>query len=52
MDPTTLKKRLEEGSAVLIGVREPHEHAREHIGRSKARAACRIGFLVQLVSKN
>ena len=31
MDPMTLKKRLEEGSAVLIDVREPHEHAREHI---------------------
>jgi rhodanese-related sulfurtransferase len=37
MDPITLKKRLEEGSAVLIDVREPHEHARER--RRKARAA-------------
>src|SRR6516164_9724411 len=26
MDPVTLKKRLDEGSAVLIDVREPREH--------------------------
>jgi rhodanese-related sulfurtransferase len=31
IDPLTLKKRLDEGSAILIDVREPHEHAREHI---------------------
>ncbi len=31
IDPLSLKKRLDEGSAVLIDVREPHEHAREHI---------------------
>lgn len=31
MDPITLKKWLDEGSAILIDVREPHEHAREHI---------------------
>lgn len=31
MDPVTLKKRLDEGSAILIDIREPHEHAREHI---------------------
>jgi len=31
MDPITRKKRLDEGSAILIDVREPHEHAREHI---------------------
>jgi len=31
IDPVSLKKRLEEGSAVLIDVREAHEHAREHI---------------------
>jgi rhodanese-related sulfurtransferase len=31
MDPISLKKRLDEGSAILIDVREPHEHAREHI---------------------
>ena len=31
IDPISLKKRLDEGSAVLIDVREPHEHAREHI---------------------
>ena len=30
-DAVTLKKRLDEGSAVLIDVREPNEHAREHI---------------------
>jgi rhodanese-related sulfurtransferase len=35
MDPITLKRRLEEGSAVLIDVREPHEHAREHIEGAK-----------------
>jgi len=31
IDPVSLKKRLDEGSAVLIDIREPHEHAREHI---------------------
>jgi len=31
IDPLTLKKRLDEGSAILIDVREAHEHAREHI---------------------
>ena len=31
IDPVSLKKRLDEGSTVLIDVREPHEHAREHI---------------------
>ncbi len=31
IDPVSLKKRLDGGSAVLIDVREPHEHAREHI---------------------
>ena len=31
IDPVSLKKRLDEGSAVLVDVREPHEHAREHI---------------------
>jgi rhodanese-related sulfurtransferase len=31
IDPISLKKRLDEGSAVLIDIREPHEHAREHI---------------------
>ena len=31
IDPVSLKKRLDEGSAVLIDVREAHEHAREHI---------------------
>jgi rhodanese-related sulfurtransferase len=35
MDPITLKKRLDEGSAILIDVREPHEHAREHIEGAK-----------------
>jgi rhodanese-related sulfurtransferase len=35
IDPITLKKRLEEGTAVLIDVREPHEHAREHIEGAK-----------------
>ena len=35
MDPVTLKKRLDEGSATLIDVREPHEHAREHIEGAK-----------------
>ncbi len=31
IDPISLKKRLDEGSAMLIDIREPHEHAREHI---------------------
>jgi rhodanese-related sulfurtransferase len=31
IDPKSLKQRLEDGSAVLIDIREPHEHAREHI---------------------
>jgi len=31
IDPVSLKKRLDEGSAMLIDVREAHEHAREHI---------------------
>ncbi len=31
IDPVSLKKRLDEGSAVLIDIREAHEHAREHI---------------------
>jgi rhodanese-related sulfurtransferase len=35
MDAMTVKKRLDEGSAVLIDVREPHEHAREHIEGAK-----------------
>jgi rhodanese-related sulfurtransferase len=35
MDPMTLKKRLDEGSAIVIDVREPHEHAREHIEGAK-----------------
>ena len=35
MDPMTLKKRLEEGSVILIDVREPNEHAREHIEGAK-----------------
>jgi rhodanese-related sulfurtransferase len=35
MDPMTLRKQLDEGSAVLIDVREPHEHAREHIAGAK-----------------
>ena len=35
MDPMTLNKRLEEGSVILIDVREPNEHAREHIDGAK-----------------
>jgi len=31
IDPLSLKKRLDEGSAMLIDIREVHEHAREHI---------------------
>jgi rhodanese-related sulfurtransferase len=31
IDPKTLKRRLDEGSAVLIDIREPSEYAREHI---------------------
>jgi rhodanese-related sulfurtransferase len=35
MEPVTLKKRLGEGSVLLIDVREPNEHAREHIECAK-----------------
>lgn len=35
IDPVSLRKRLDEGSAVLIDVREAHEHAREHIEGSR-----------------
>jgi rhodanese-related sulfurtransferase len=35
MDPMTLKKRLDEGSVILIDVREPNEHARDHIEGAK-----------------
>jgi len=31
IDPSSLKKHLDDGSCVLIDIREPHEHAREHI---------------------
>ena len=31
IDPISLKKRLDRGDTILIDVREPHEHAREHI---------------------
>lgn len=31
IDPLILKRRLDEGSAVLIDIREPDEYAREHI---------------------
>lgn len=31
MDPLTLKRRLDDGSAVLVDIREPDEFAREHI---------------------
>lgn len=31
IDPKTLKRRLDEGSAILIDIREPSEYAREHI---------------------
>jgi len=31
MDPDTLKRHLDDGSAVLVDVREPNEHAMERI---------------------
>ena len=31
IDAVSLKKRLNAGDTVLIDIREPHEHAREHI---------------------
>lgn len=31
IDPATLKRRLDDGSAVLIDIREPGEYAREHV---------------------
>ncbi|MBC8445126.1 MAG: rhodanese-like domain-containing protein [Rhodospirillaceae bacterium] len=33
VDPVTLKQWMDEGSAVLVDVREPDEHARECIAR-------------------
>jgi rhodanese-related sulfurtransferase len=35
IDPQTLKRRLDEGSAVLIDIREPVEHARERIAGAR-----------------
>jgi rhodanese-related sulfurtransferase len=35
IDPTTLKRRLDEASAVLIDIRDPDEYAREHIGGAR-----------------
>jgi rhodanese-related sulfurtransferase len=35
MDPMTLKKQLEEGGVILIDVREPNEHVREHIAGAR-----------------
>ncbi len=31
LDPLALKRRLDDGSAVLVDIREPDEYAREHI---------------------
>ncbi len=31
IDPVSLRRRLDEGSTILIDVREAHEYAREHI---------------------
>ena len=42
IDPATLNAWLSAGTAVLVDVREPHEHAREHI------AGCRLMPLSQL----
>jgi rhodanese-related sulfurtransferase len=35
IDPKTLKRRLDEGSVVLIDIREPAEHARERIAGAR-----------------
>jgi rhodanese-related sulfurtransferase len=43
IDPLLLKKRLDEGSAVLIDIREPHEHAREHIPGARLAPLSRFG---------
>jgi len=42
IDPISLKKRLDEGSAILIDIREPHEHAREHIEGARLVALSRF----------
>jgi len=34
MDPETLNRALSDGSAVLVDVREPNEHAMERIGEA------------------
>ena len=43
IDPLSLKRHLDEGSAVLIDVREPHEHAREHIPGARLAPLSRLG---------
>lgn len=35
IDPVTLKRRLDDGSAVLVDIREPDEYAREHIAGAR-----------------
>jgi rhodanese-related sulfurtransferase len=35
IDPMTLKRRLDDGSAVLIDIREPAEYAHEHIAGAR-----------------
>lgn len=35
IDPLSLKRRLDDGSAILIDIREPAEFAREHIAGAK-----------------
>jgi rhodanese-related sulfurtransferase len=42
IDPLSLKKRLDEGKALLVDVREAHEHAREHIEGSRLAPLSRL----------
>ena len=44
IDPRLLKKRLDEGNALLIDVREASEYAREHIPGARLVPLSRISF--------
>jgi len=43
IDPVALKRRLDEGNITLIDIREPDEHAREHIPGARSLPLARIG---------
>lgn len=43
LDARSLQARLADGSAVLIDIREPAEHAREHVGGARLLPAGQLG---------